>query len=163
MDPSIECALVWFKRIYLDGIPVLLQQNETAFLSFLCAVAAIDALAGYRYNAGREGERFQRFVTDYFPPEYWPHAERLYLFRCRMLHNFSPAYFSLAHARPHMHLQRSAIGDVVLSDESFFAGLRSAAERYFGELVSNAQLQADMLARLKNVERGGAIYVSASA
>jgi hypothetical protein len=161
MDPAIESALAWFKRIYLDGIPVLLRQNETAFLSFLCVVAATDALAGYRYDVDNRGERFQRFVTEYFPPGYRPHAEQLYRFRCRMLHNFSPAYFSLQHAVPQLHLQGSEIGDTVLSDESFFAGLRSAAERYFAQLVASAQLQADMLARLKNLDRGGAVYVSA--
>ena len=53
------------------------------------------------------------FIRDYFPPAYLPHADNLYLFRCRMLHNFSPAYFSLAHASPANHLKTSPIGDTV--------------------------------------------------
>ena len=70
MDPKIDSALDWFRCIYLDGIPRLLQANETSFLSFLCVVAATDALAGYRYTSATVGDRFRDFVTDYFPPEY---------------------------------------------------------------------------------------------
>jgi hypothetical protein len=160
MDPEIESALLWFKRIYLDGIPALLRAGETAFLSFLCVVAATDALAAYRYPTNRVGDRFEDFVKNYFPPEYAPHAANLYLFRCRMLHNFSPAHFTLVHASPGTHLKASSIGDTVLSDDSFFAHMQLAAERYFAELRASAVLQRDMLARLRDVNRGGAIGVT---
>jgi hypothetical protein len=94
MDTAIVSALQWFRRIYLDGVPRLLQENDTAFLSFLCVVAATDALAGYRFSRGIPRERFRSFVNAYFPAEYKPHTTNLWRFRCRMLHNFSPAYFS---------------------------------------------------------------------
>jgi hypothetical protein len=160
VDPAIDSALQWFRRIYLDGIPVLLRDRETAFLSFLCVVAAIDALAGYRYTATGDGDRFKLFVTDYFPREYAPHAPKLWLFRCRMLHNFSPAHFSLVHAQPGAHLQRSAIGDITLDDASFFDHLVHAAEKYFGELQHSHARQAGMLARLQNPNHGGQIHVA---
>jgi hypothetical protein len=157
MDPQIESALKWFRQIYFDGIPVLLQDNKTAFLSFLCVVAATDAVAGYRYSSGSE-ERFKKFIENYFPPEYAAHASNLYVFRCRMLHNFSPAHFTLVHAQPALHLQQSP-SDTHLDDGSLYKHMRDAAERYFVELQGSAQLQADILTRLSNLAKGGAIWV----
>lgn len=124
MTKEIQAAIRGFNEIILGGIPFLLQQNETAFLSFMCSVAAIDALAGYRYTTDKVGERFVAFIKDYFPASYAPHAEKLYKLRCRLLHNFSPAHFSLAHASTVAHFQQSHIGDMVLSDDAFFADLR---------------------------------------
>lgn len=160
VDPQIESALSWFRRIYLQGIPFLLRQNETAFLSFVCVVAAIDALAGYRYANEDDRGRFSRFIREYFPPEYQPHADNLYVFRCRLLHNFSPAHFSLVHGASASHLQASAIGDPILDDATFFAHMQSAAERYFSDLSANSTLQSSMQARLNNLSRGGAIGVT---
>lgn len=157
MDPQIDSALKWFRDIYLDGIPVLLQDNKTAFLSFLCVVAATDAVAGYRYSSGSE-VRFVQFLKDYFPAEYATHASKLYVFRCRMLHNFSPAHFSLVHAQPALHLQPSSV-DTYLNDSTFFEHMRSAAEKYFTELQASASLQAELLDRLNNLAKGGAIWV----
>lgn len=159
MDAKIDSTIHWFRQIYLDGVPVLLRANKTSFLSFLCVVAATDALAGYRYTGGA-GDRFCTFVTTYFPPEYGPYAANLWVFRCRMLHNFSPAHFSLVHALPGSHLKPSSINDTVLSDESFFAHMKSAAERYFTELRASAPLQNDMLTRLQNLNSGGEIDVA---
>jgi len=39
--------------------------------------------------------------------------------------------------------------------------IKVAAEKYFTELQSSAQLQTDMIARLNNLQEGGAIHVSA--
>lgn len=158
MDTQITAVRDWFRRIYLDGVPILLQQNDTSFLSFLCVVAATDALSGYRFRSN--DKRFSIFVTEYFPRQYKPHADNLYRFRCRMLHNFSPAYFSLVHAMPAKHLQPSAIGDTILNDQTFFSDMRSASEAYFTELDTNAELQSNMLARLQDTDKGGSISVS---
>ncbi|MGH7146750.1 MAG: hypothetical protein ACREIJ_02470, partial [Nitrospiraceae bacterium] len=79
MTTAIESAIRGFNEIILGGVPFLLRQNETAFLSFMCSVAAIDALAGYRYKTDKVGERFQDFIRDYFPPVYASHGENLYL------------------------------------------------------------------------------------
>ena len=70
MTPQIQAAIRGFKDIILGGIPILLTQNETAFLSFMCSVAAIDALSGYHYATDKVGDRFQSFVKDYFPSSY---------------------------------------------------------------------------------------------
>ena len=50
ITPQVNATIRGFTEIILGGIPVLLRQNETAFLSFMCSVAAIDALSGYRYH-----------------------------------------------------------------------------------------------------------------
>ena len=41
ITPQIQSALQGFNEIILGGIPFLLKQNETAFLSFMCSVAAM--------------------------------------------------------------------------------------------------------------------------
>jgi hypothetical protein len=154
---EIESALTGFNEIILEGVPVLLKQNQTAFLSFMCSVDAIDALAGYRDTADKVGERFVPFIKDYFPAAYAPHADNLYLLRCRLLHNFSPAHFTLVHASPGIHLQKSEI-DTYLSDDTFFSDLRDAARKFFDEVQKDAIRQHDMNDRLLNVNEGGAIY-----
>jgi hypothetical protein len=158
MTPEIQAAVRGFNKIILGGMPYLLRQNETAFLSFMCSVAAIDALAGYRYTTDNVGDRFQDFIKEYFPAAYASHAENLYLLRCRLLHNFSPAYFTLAHAAPAAHLGMSQIGDTVLSDEVFFMDLQAAAKKFFDEIQSDVGRQDVMKGRLLNLNKGGAIY-----
>lgn len=158
MTDEIKAAIRGFRDIMLGGIPVLLQQNETAFLSFMCSVAAVDALAAYRYPTDKVGVRFVDFVKSYFPPAYSPHADSLYKLRCRLLHNFSPAYFTLTHADASNHLQLSKIGDTLLSDDAFFGDLRAAAEKFFAEVEADPNRQQDMRSRLLRVNAGGAIF-----
>jgi len=158
MTPHIQKALRGFNDIILGGVPILLKQNETAFLSFMCSVAAIDALAGYRYATDKVGDRFVDFIKDYFPARYASHAENLYKLRCRLLHNFSPACFTLVHALPAAHLQQSQIGDTNLSDDEFFADLKAAAMEFFDEVKKDVNRQDTMNARLLNLDKGGAIY-----
>ncbi len=158
MTKQIQGAIQAFRRIILEGVPLLLQQNETAFLSFMCSLAAIDALAAYRYTTASVGNRFRDFITEYFPAAYAPHAENLYRLRCRVLHNFSPAYFTLTHGNPGAHLQPSPIGDTMLSDVVFFQDLANAATNFFHEVEVNDDRQDAMNARLLNIDQGGAIY-----
>jgi hypothetical protein len=158
MTRAIQAAIRGFEEIILGGIPFLLARNETAFLSFMCSLAGIDALSGYRHETDDVATRFRKFVEEYFPPGYASHAPNLYLLRCRMLHNFSPAYFSLVHGSPQVHLSPSPIGDPILSDESFFEDLRMASEKFFAEVLVDPRRQDVMNARLTNVKRGGSIY-----
>jgi len=158
MTNEISAAIRGFRDIILRGIPVLLRQNETAFLSFMCSVAAVDALSAYRYANDKVGVRFVDFIKVYFPSAYSPHADNLYKLRCRLLHNFSPAYFTLVHADASKHLQRSSSGDTILSDDAFFGDIRAAAEKFFAEVEANVGRQKDMQARLLNVNAGGAIF-----
>ena len=158
MTQQVEAAIRGFNEIILGGVPILLRQNETAFLSFMCSVAAIDALAAYRHTTDKVGDRFEAFIREYFPAPYAMHAGNLYLLRCRLLHNFSPAYFTLAHGSPEVHLTKSAIGDTVLSDQTFFGDLRAASTRFFDEVRSDVGRQDAMNARLSNLSKGGAIY-----
>ena len=157
MSGPIQAAMHGFREIILGGIPFLLQRNETAFLSFMCSLSAVDALAAYRYEQESVTVRYLKFIQSYFPAEYSGHAEKLYILRCRMLHNFSPAHFSLVHAEPGKHLTASAI-DTFLSDDSFFADLKIASENFFAEVAADPARQSAMDNRLANVDKGGAIY-----
>ena len=158
MTIATQAAIGAFREIILGGIPLLLERSATAFLSFICSLSGIDALSGYRHSTDDVGDRFRKFIEEYFPPEYALHAPNLYLLRCRVLHNFSPAYFSLVHGSPQDHLSISSIGDPVLSDEVFFGDLRMAAEKFFAEVLVDSQRQDVMNARLTNLKKGGAIY-----
>jgi hypothetical protein len=157
---EIQAAEKAFRDIMLGGIPFLLRQNETAFLSVICSLTAIDALAGYRYPSGEVGERYKWFIENYFRAAYKPHAGRIYTLRCRMLHNFSPAHFSIAHSSAAQHLQPSVLGsgDCIISDDVFFTDLKDAASKFFAEVHTDVQRQNDMNARLANIAKGGAIF-----
>jgi hypothetical protein len=158
LPQEIQSSLQAFDHIILRGVPSLLAKNDTAFLSFMCMMAAIDALAAYRYDTNDVGKRFADFIKDYFPPQYAPHADAMYKFRCRVLHNFSPAYFTAAHDAPLQHLRPSSIGDTVLSDESLFRDLKDAAQKFFDEVENDPTVQGLMLKRLGDINRGGQIH-----
>jgi hypothetical protein len=138
MTSQIRSAIREFNDIILGGIPFLLERNETAFLSFMCSVAAIDALAAYRYTTGKVGGAVCGLYPRVLSGSYAPHANNLYRLRCRLLHNFSPAYFTLVHASPEKHLQGSQIGDTILSDEVLFTDLRETAQKFFNEVQNDA-------------------------
>ena len=158
MTEEIKAAEKAFRDVMLGGIPFLLKQNDTAFLSIVCSLAAIDALSGYRYRTDKVGERYESFISEYFPAAYKPHADKLYLLRCRMLHNFSPAYFSLTHSRPDLHLRPSPAPDFWISDNVLFDDLKDAASKFFAEVHTDEKRQGDMSSRLADLNRGGAIF-----
>ena len=91
MDGRIENTLTHFRQAHVDGGRYLFRQ-ETAFLSFLCTLSAIEALAGYRYGNTDPGpgERFRNFVANYFSAPYHPHAARLWDFRNGMSTRLRP-------------------------------------------------------------------------
>ena len=158
MDARIETARHWFQRIYLGGIPQMIR-DETAFLSFICTLSAIEALAGYRYPAtgdtARPGARFQRFVSDYFGQEYSALASDLWNFRNGMIHGFCPRRFALTHYQSHRHLQTSSDSTTFLNAEDFYAALVQASGAFFQELEGSTELQENFLARLNSSQGGG--------
>ena len=91
MKEQVENVRNWFNRIYLGGIP-LMMKKDTAFLSFICVLTAIEALAGYRYldegETASPGERLRRFTRAYFPTAYHALADDLWGFRNGMIHGF---------------------------------------------------------------------------
>jgi hypothetical protein len=160
MHADIDRAITAFREVFFRGLPMMLAQNETAFLAFMCITAATDALSAYRYDTDNVADRFKTFITNYFDPAYKPHAENLYKFRCRALHNFSPAYFTLSHGRRGLHLKPSQIGDYVLEDVALFEDMKNAAEKYFAEVGASNDLQAKMVTRITDIHKGGGIYIS---
>jgi len=157
MDSAVQDVRNNFNRIYLGGIPLLM--GNAAFLSFICILTAVEALAGYRYpesgKTARPGERFQRFVQAYFPGEYHGIAGDLWDFRNGMIHSFSPRRFALFEHRSHLHLQKTGNGATALNAEDFYAALLQSSKRYFAELETEDELQRNFWARLKSVQGGG--------
>jgi hypothetical protein len=170
IDVRIENTIAAFSAIYLGGIPPIIT-NDSAFLAFICMLTATEALAGYRYGAEERnpGERFNRFVREYFPPEYHAFTQtdsqyldgRLWCFRCRMVHGFSPAGFALTHHHSEGHLLQveSNTGNPILNAEDVYAAFLSAAQAYFKELRSDSLLQDNFVARLDDRRYGGGIGI----
>lgn len=158
MDSRIDNVISWFDRIYLGGIPQIIR-DETAFLSFLCMMTAIDALAGYwdpdRSSQGSIGARFRDFVKQYFPPAYQTHAGDLWDFRNGMAHGFSPRKFALTHHNGSVHFRTSQAGATILNAEDLFADLLGATRRYFSELADSPDLQTRFVKRLESGAGGG--------
>lgn len=161
-DSSIEKTLALFSQIYLGGIPSVIT-NDSAYLSFVCCVTAVDVLAGYRYGEdykdGKVGTRFTDFVRDYFPEPYGPYASKLYDFRCAIVHAFSPT-FPLTHHHSEKHFTKEKDGAVVLNAEDFYSALVFASQRYFTELRSSRDLQSIFLKRLQSRKGGGVMVRS---
>ncbi len=153
----IENTIRWFNAIYLRGIPPMIT-DDSAFLSFVCVLTALEALAGYRYsNVKEKGVRFKQFVKDYMPDAYGQYADALWDFRNAMIHAFTPKSFSLVHHHGEHHMQKDG-GSVILNAEDFFEALSRASEKYFLQLRAQPDLQNLLLKRLQNKD-GGAITV----
>jgi hypothetical protein len=158
-DPRIETTIAHFCEIYLGGIPPIIT-NDSAFLSFINVLAAIEALAGFRFaDEVQAGNRFRGFVEAYFPPVYRPHADRMWRFRCRMIHAFSPAGFSFTHHHSENHFRYTENGNPILNAEDFYAALVTAAQSYFAELRADAALQGLLITRIEDRRDGGSIGV----
>jgi hypothetical protein len=159
-NEQIENTVRAFSLMYLGGIPPMIT-DDSAFLSFICVLTAIEALAGYRYSdiAGK-GERFKKFITDYYPDSYRKYSTDLWQFRNSMVHSFAPAKFALMHHHSECHLLSGPGNGVILNAEDFYGALLWAAQRYFAELRSDPILQQFMLARIASPDGGSTSVVA---
>ena len=168
VDGRIESTIANFCLIYLGGIPPIIT-HDSAFLSFVCMLSATEALAGDRFAAAEQkpGKRFNEFVRTYYPAEYHPYAltdeqfkkGRLWFFRCRTIHGFSPAGFLLTHHHSENHLKIADGGNPILNAEDFYAAFLTAAQRYFADVRKEPRLQEFFLKRLDDREQGGPIGI----
>lgn len=158
-DELIQHVAGQFSRIYLGGIPLLLN-DDGAFLSFICTLTATEALGGFLNPKDKNGPRFKKFVQRYFPEPYPAQADALWKLRNAAVHGFSPGPYSLTHHNSHVHLTTSA-GLTVLNAEDFYAVLVAAAKKYFDELKLDGGLQAAFLERTKDPDTGILVVVAA--
>jgi len=161
MDQQIANVVAWFGRVYLGGVPQIIR-DETAFLSFVCMLAGVEALSGYRdpdsSGPSANGQRFQAFVSQYFPPSYRPLASSLWDFRNGMVHGFSPRQFALTHHNSGLHLRATKDGATILNAEDFYGAFLAASTAYFAELGASPDLQVKLLRRLED-RKGGSFGV----
>ena len=141
-----------FARIYLGGIPSLLN-NDGAFLLFICSLTAAEALGGFVNPKKGNGVRFKTFVKDYFADPYPSQADALWKLRNATVHGFSPGPYALTHHNSHMHLNSDG-GRTVLNAEDFYAALVSASKRYFDALAKDSALQDAFQERANDPETG---------
>jgi hypothetical protein len=128
-----------FDQYYIGVIPRLLNE-EGVFLAFVSMLTALDSLSGaYAPNLGT-GERFRKFITEYFPEYYAPVLEKLWQFRNRMVHSFNPDPFLIVCHKSRMHLAY-ADSTPMLNGEDFYADMVAASRLYFTALYSTPELQ----------------------
>ena len=137
-----------FSRIYLGGIPSLLN-DDGAFLSFICTLTAIEALAGFLSPSPENGTRFKTFVQSYLPDPYPADAVRLWKFRNAIVHAFSPGPYKLTHHNSHLHLKQDG-GQTILNAEDFYAAVVSASKRFFDDVAKDPAIQNIFIQRAKD-------------
>ena len=156
-DPEVERVFTSFSRIYLGGIPAIIT-DDSAFLSFVCVLAATEALARYRYDDEKVGDRYKKFVTNYFPQLYAKHVDDLWDFRNAMVHAFSTGPFTLTHHHSELHLYKLPTETVVLNAEDFYGALLSAAQAYFTEVRTTPELKSALLERAHSAKGGRIVF-----
>jgi hypothetical protein len=142
-----------FSRIYLGGIPSLLDDSGGAFLSFICTLTATEALGGFLKPKEGNGPRFKAFVHTYFPAPLNGQGDMLWKLRNAAVHGFSPGPYKLTHHDSHVHLTVDG-GQTVLNAEDFYAALVAAAKKYFDALRGDAALQAAFAERAQDPSTG---------
>jgi hypothetical protein len=156
-NPLIQHVEAWFSRIYLGGIPCLLN-DDGAFLSFITSLTAIEALGGFLRPREGNGARFRAFVEAYFPDPYPAQSDVLWRFRNAAVHGFSPGPYKLTHHNSQAHLTSDA-GATVLNTEDFYAALVVASRKYFVALSQDASLQAAFEERSHDPDTGVLVVV----
>jgi hypothetical protein len=147
-----------FSQIFIGGVPQLLN-DDGAYLSFICVFAGVEALAGYCYpDEKQNGERFRRFICDYFEARYSEIAKQLWDLRNSMVHGFAPKHFKLCHHKSHRHFTDAPSVLKVLNAEDVYSAFVSATERYFTQLKSDPTIQGQFEKRLRDPD-GGALQV----
>jgi hypothetical protein len=131
-----------------------LLNNDAAFLSFICTLTAVEALAGFLSSATGNGDRFKEFITRYFPDPFPAQADDLWKLRNDIVHGFSTGPYGLIHHASHLHLKRDKQGRPILNAEDFYAALVTAFNRYFDEVPRDPSLQADIVARASSAKFG---------
>ena len=142
-----------FDAMYLGGIPNLIN-DDGAFLAFLAALTATDALAGFYGPQFGAGIRFTNFVDSFYPKDLAKHANALWKFRNAMVHSFNPGPFMLVFHQSRLHLTTSN-GVIVLNAEDYYSALVSASRSYFETLLRDPELQAAFAKRLADSDGGG--------
>lgn len=137
-----------FTRIYLAAIPKLLNR-EGCFLAFASCLAAVDALGSFGDFEHGNGDRFRKFVKEYFDEPYKPLAAPLWELRNAAIHSFSTERFALTVNACHLHLSTRE-RRTVLNAEDFYAALVCAAGRFFNRLENDGTLQRRLEDRLRH-------------
>lgn len=152
-DDLIKTVHANFSRIYLGGIPSLLNDSGGAFLSFICVLTGTEALGGFLKPKDKNGPRFTAFVKDYFPAPLNAQFDTLWRFRNAAIHGFSPGPYKVTHHNSHLHLTTDD-GLIVLNAEDFYVAFVMAAKKYFDALQADALLRASFEERVKDSNTG---------
>jgi hypothetical protein len=149
-----------FSRVYLGGIPSLLN-DDGAFMSFICCLTAMEALGGFIEPGAGNAVRFKAFISRYMPEPLSRQAGELWKLRNAAVHGFSPGPYALTHHSTLAHLSASN-GRTVLNAEDFYAALVVATKRYFDDLECDEALQAAFDRRMNDPDTGVMVVAPSS-
>lgn len=136
-----------FKKYALQDIQAISRLNshlDFTIAEFILCSCLIDQVSGFRYNSGKVGKRYKRFVDDYLPNYNSGHLwDDL---RNKLVHQYSVGSFYALTRRldPSLHLQ-PANGIVYLNLENFIEDLSNAIDTYISELRNNEDIRRNAL------------------
>jgi hypothetical protein len=119
------------------------NQLDFTIAEFILCSCLIDQISGFRYNSDKVGKRYKQFVKDYLPIY---NSDELYDdLRNKLVHNYSVgSHYRLTRKAMHLHLQ-IVDGFTYLNLENFIADLRTALDKYFLELRTDADIKRKAL------------------
>lgn len=154
---DLEDFAVWFEITFISSTREFLRklpELEAPYIAFIACLTAVDILSGYRYDSGNLQSRFARFIREYFPATYSPHAEVLYECRKTVIHDFSPGRRAiLVHKSSDIHLTPFQ-GRVYLCADVLTSDLAAASDSYFDQVRKDATLLANFRTRAGNTAGG---------
>ncbi len=151
VTPAEEAAVVdqhftiGFRDLFVRDI-VQANAGDVRMGTFVLCAAFLDALslaysAGIRVKGGL-GAKWERFVTDYFGPEYALLRTAYDSFRSKLLHNYSARGILFTHGPEHEHLHLQAKGNRVwMHRESFVRDVLAAFDRFERDAYSDPDLR----------------------
>jgi hypothetical protein len=154
---DLEEFAAWFDITLIKATREFLQQLPNLgapYLAFIACLTAIDILSGYRYETGDLRQLFVRFIKEYFPANYSPHAEVLYECRKTVIHEFSPGPRAiLVHRSPDIHLTDFQ-GRVILCADALTSDTAAGARAYFEHVRSDPGLLSAFRTRASGTAGG---------
>lgn len=137
----------------------VVHRGHVLLIALLCA---IDSLSSYAYGGSlaihvcpaclrrdRVGPRFERFVSDFFPPAYAPYAHDLYVaYRNASVHSWHLFQVALLPGEEEIGNEGGSLSFGLLN---LAGALRYAVDGFLEELDEDADLQRSVLARYRQL------------
>ncbi|MGD0575620.1 MAG: hypothetical protein ABSB61_09715 [Anaerolineales bacterium] len=164
--------LNWVWRYIFDTVIPETQRAVNAgseIAGLILALAVVDYLAGYWVGRESTGADYIALIRRYFPPQYEPFAESIYVqLRNGLMHNLvginpwrAPGPSFLIHPNHPSHLQAVEHDQIAFSVLTFLEDIRRAWIMFAHDLVTQPEPDAvsNFIQRFDRLDGRGAIMV----